>query len=99
VPGTTKPATPMTSFTFTEMARIPAVMVGGRPAPAAASATLDEVSGSFSTTDAMRPRFTTSSTVVYPPETGLPAGHATRRTSLGVSIVPTGRAFEATATW
>jgi hypothetical protein len=51
-------------LTFTEMARMPAVMVGGRPAPASATATLVAVSGSFSTTGATRPRFTTSSTVL-----------------------------------
>ena len=34
VPGTTKPATPTTSLTRTEIARMPGGMVGGRPAPA-----------------------------------------------------------------
>ena len=64
VPGTTNPATPITSFTFTEMARMPAAIVGGRPAPASSTASFVDVSGSFSTTGAIRPRFTTSSTLL-----------------------------------
>ena len=64
MPGTTKPATPITSFTFTEIARMPAVMVGGRPAPASIGASFADVIGSFSTIGAMRPRFVTSSTVL-----------------------------------
>ena len=50
VPGTTNPATPMTSLTLTEIARMPAVMVGGSPAPASRGASFVSVSGSFSTT-------------------------------------------------
>ena len=37
VPGTTNPATPITSSTFTDMARIPGGIEGGRPAPASAA--------------------------------------------------------------
>ena len=46
-PGTAKPATPTTSSTFTEMARMPSVIIGGRPAPAPARASLAAVSGSL----------------------------------------------------
>ncbi len=64
VPGTTKPATPITSLTLTEIARMPVAIVGARPAPASIGASFVAVSGSFSTTAAIRPRFTTSSTLV-----------------------------------
>ena len=40
VPGTTKPATPMTSFTRTEIARIPGGMSDGMPEPAFSPASL-----------------------------------------------------------
>ena len=40
VPGTTKPATPTTSLTLTEMARMPGGIDGGRPAPASSAASL-----------------------------------------------------------
>ena len=62
----------MTSSTFTEIARMPGVMVGGRPAPASIGATLEAVSGSFSSTGAIRPRFDD----VLDPRVG--AGHRTR---------------------
>src|SRR6266545_3769812 len=50
VPGTTKPATPMTSLTLTETARMPSVIDGGNPAPASSGASFDSVSGSLATT-------------------------------------------------
>ncbi len=80
VPGTTNPATPTTSFTLTEMARMPGGIDGGRPAPASSGASLVSVSGSFSPTVVINPRFTTSSTLVKAPGTGLPAGHCTTLT-------------------
>ena len=49
VPGTTKPATPITSLTLTEMARMPCGIVGGRPAPASSGA-------SFAASAARSPR-------------------------------------------
>ena len=63
VPGTTKPATPMTSLTLTEIARMPGGIVGGSPTPASLDATLLPVSGSFSAMAAMTPRSTTCSIV------------------------------------
>ena len=96
VPGTTKPATPITSLTFSEIARIPGGMVGGRPAPAPSFATLESVSGSFSATESMRPRLTTWSTRVYAPGIMLAAGQGMTLTSLGPIIVPTGSACAAT---
>ena len=98
VPGTTKPATPITSFTFTEMARMPAVIVGGSPPPASLAATFVAVIGSFSATGVMTPRSTSSSTVLKPPATGLLAGQATSFTSLALSKVPTASGLFATAT-
>ena len=62
VPGTTKPATPITSLTLTEMARMPAVMVGGRPAPASSGASLSRERLVF-TDWGDQPRLTTSSIV------------------------------------
>ena len=50
VPGTMKPATPMTSLTCTESARMPGGIDGGRPAPASIGASLVSVSGSFACT-------------------------------------------------
>ena len=56
VPGTTKPATPITSSTFTDMARMPGGIDGGKPAPDPSGASLVSVNGSFSPTAATRPR-------------------------------------------
>ena len=91
LPGTTKPATPTTSFTLTERARIPGGMVGGSPAPAPAFASLASVSGSFSARDCTRPRLVTCSMLVNEPGMGLAEGHATSFTSSAVRRSPTGR--------
>ena len=98
VPGTVKPATAITSSTFTEMARMPTGIVGGRPAPAPRGASLLSVIGSFSATGLRRPRPTASSTFANPPATGLLVGQAMRRTSPGPTSAPTGRALAATTT-
>ena len=45
-------ATPITSFTLTDSARIPGGMADGRPAPLLAGASLLSTTGSFSTTAA-----------------------------------------------
>ena len=99
MPGTTNPATPITSFTFTEMARMPGAIVGGRPAPASGGATFADVSGSFSTTEAIRPAIDD----VF--DLGVAAGDRAGRQATppasrrrGVSMVPTGSALAATAT-
>src|SRR4030095_16755503 len=91
VPGTTNPATPITSSTLTDMARMPVGIVGGSPAPASTGASLLSVSGSFSRTVTTRPRFTTASVLDNAPGTGLLDGHATSFTSLSVRRAPVGR--------
>src|SRR5215218_1219123 len=96
VPGTTKPATPITSLTLTDRARIPGGIVGGKPAPAPAGASLDSVNGSFSDTDWTRPRLATCSRVAKEPGMGLAAGHGTTLTSSGFRRLPIGSGFEAT---
>src|SRR5688572_19119706 len=96
VPGTTNPATPTTSSTRTDMARIPGGMVGGRPAPDDRGASLLSVMGSFSTTPATRPRRTTSSNLVNEPGTGLLVGQATSLRSLSWICVPVGSVPTAT---
>ena len=73
-PGPMKPATPTTSSTFTEIARMPAVIIDGRPATDPAAASLAVVMGSFSTTDASSPQSTAASIELTAPLTGLPAG-------------------------
>src|SRR5262249_9176238 len=60
VPGRTYPATPMTSFTRTDTARIPAGMAGGRPEPASFDASLAASTGSFLTRETINPRPMTS---------------------------------------
>ena len=77
VPGTTNPATPTTSLTFTEMARIPGGIEGGSPAPASSAASFALVNGSFSSTALITPRLITSSIVENEPVTGAVAGHCT----------------------
>src|SRR5262249_28740180 len=77
VPGTTNPATPITSLTFSDTARIPSGIDGGRPAPDSSGASLYSVSGSFATTGVIRPRLSTLSIVVKPFSTGLLAGQGT----------------------
>ena len=49
VPGSTYPATPMTSLTRTDTARLPVGMIGGRPLPASFDASLPGRMGSFRT--------------------------------------------------
>ncbi len=73
----TKPATPTTSLVRTEIARMPSGIVGGSPPPAPSGASFDSVSGSFSATSTMAPRFTTASILVNAPGTGLRAGQGT----------------------
>src|SRR5262249_37761137 len=90
VPGTVKPATPMTSLTRTAIARMPGGLVGGSPAPDSGGASLFSVIGSFSTIDAVTPRPTTSSSLEKPPGTGESAGQPTSLTCSLLSIVPTG---------
>ena len=70
MPGITKPATPTTSLVFTEIARMPSGIVGGSPPPEPSGASLDSVSGSFSATSTIAPRFRTSSILVNEPGTG-----------------------------
>ena len=98
VPGTVKPATPMTSLTFTDMARMPGVIVAARPPPAFFGASLFSVIGSFSTSPDVTPRPITSSADPNPPVTGWSAGHGTARTISLVSSMPTGMLWPAT-TW
>ena len=43
MPGTTKPATPITSLTFTDIARMPGGIDGGSPAPASSGASFVSV--------------------------------------------------------
>ena len=57
VPGSRKPATPMTSFTFTDIARMPRGIAGARPDPPVDESLLT-VMGSFSSTAVRRPRLT-----------------------------------------
>ena len=56
---------------------MPSGIVGGSPPPAPSGASLDSVSGSFSATSTMAPRFTTLSILVNEPGTGFRAGHGT----------------------
>ena len=56
VPGTTNPATPMTSLTLTDIARMPGGMVGGSPDRAHRRRACRPVMGSFSSTAVRRPR-------------------------------------------
>ncbi len=97
VPGTTNPATPITSLTFTDIARMPAGMVGGRPPPDAFGASLPSVIGSFSPIVTMAPRSTTASTEVKEPGTGLLDGHPTSFTLSADNSEPTGIGAAATA--
>jgi len=96
VPGTTNPATPITSLTFTGMARMPGVIVGDSPDPASFGASLFSLNGSFSTTLAIRPRFTTSSIFENPPCKGVCSGQSTSLTESRVSSVPSGICAAAT---
>ena len=98
MPGTTKPATPMTSFTFTDMARMPFTMAGVKPAPAALGASLFSVIGSFSATAATSPRSTTSATFSNLPAIGLLLGHPTSLTSSLVKLTPSSSGLAATTT-
>ena len=75
---------------------MPSVIVGGRPAPEPIGASFDSVSGSFSETATITPRFTTLSTSVNEPGTGLAAGHGTSFRSSLVTNVPTLRGCVAT---
>ncbi len=88
VPGTTNPATPMTSLTRTDIARMPRGIAGGRPAPASIEASLFAVMGSFSSTAVSSPRWTTLVMSPTAPVMGLPAGQDTTFTSAAVSSVP-----------
>src|SRR5262245_59205380 len=88
----------MTSSTFTDMARIPGGIEGGRPAPDPIGASLVSVSGSFSATAATRPRSTIGLTSENVPGTGFLAGQATSLTSFSVIRDPVGRLRAATAT-
>ena len=60
VPGRTNPATPMTSSTSTDSARIPSGIVMGSPPPASLSAIFQARRGSFFRTSTTKPRPTTS---------------------------------------
>ena len=78
------------------MARMPSVIVGGRPAPEPTGASFDSVSGSFSETATTMPRFTTLSISVNEPGTGVAAGQATSLRSSLVTSVPTAMGCVAT---
>ena len=79
-----------------ETARIPGGIDGGRPAPDSRGASLLSVSGSFSSTAAIKPRLSTSFVVENAPATGLLDGQATSFTSLSVTREPFGRLLAAT---
>ena len=80
----------MTSFTLTDIARMPGGIADDSPAPPLRAASLLSTTGSFSTTDESRPRFTTSSTLENPPATMLLAGHGTTFRSAAASRTPVG---------
>ena len=75
---------------------MPSVMVGGSPAPEPIGASFDSVSGSFSETETITPRFTALSTSVNEPGTGLADGHGTSFTSSLVTSMPTLKGWVAT---
>src|SRR5580698_2321100 len=89
VPGITKPATPTTSFTATESARIPSGIVAGKPAPDCISASLLSSIGSFSANGVITARFAQSAIRVNIPATGSPDGQGISRRLLASTRVPT----------
>src|SRR5450432_4504995 len=70
VHGITKPATPTTSLTATETARIPSGIVAGSPPPASTGANFLSRIGSFSETEVINARLAQSSILVNIPVTG-----------------------------
>ena len=99
VPGSTKPATPITSSTRTLTARSPSGMVTARPPPAPRGASLASSSSSLAFTGVMSPRPTTRpASRTYPGGTASPC-QSIIRTSACCTIVPSGRSRAATATW
>ena len=98
VPGSMNPATPMTSFTFTDMARIPGGIAGGSPAPAFGPRELALNQGLILDHARKRPRLTTASTFEKPPATILLDGQGASRTSRAVTRTPVGNDRAATTT-
>src|SRR5271170_858222 len=96
VPGITNPATPTTSFTATESARIPSGIVAGSPAPDCVEASLLSRIGSFSATGVISARFAQSSIRVNIPETGSLDGHGISRRLLESTRVPNCSGCDAT---
>src|SRR3989304_1919698 len=80
VPGSTYPATPTTSFTRTDTARMPSGITGGRPEPASFDASFALRIGSFFTTLTIRPRPRVSAGAFKGPGGGwAPGGGADRQ--------------------
>ena len=99
VPGVTNPATPTTSSTRTETARIPSGITAGRPAPASFGASLAARIGSFSTTAVIKAWSTQSSTRLNDPANAVPAGQAISRKSSARRRDPSDRGAAATTIW
>jgi hypothetical protein len=96
--GSTYPATPITSSTRTETARMPSGIIGGSPAPASFEASLVGSSGSFFTIGEITPRPMSSSVVVKAPSGACPSGNCAMRRSSAFSAAPSGRSEAATTT-
>src|ERR1019366_8423540 len=97
VPGTTKPATPTTSFTRTATARIPGGIIVAIPSPAPLGARRDAIIGSLAKMAVMTPRPRQSLTWVVAP-TGTDPGQSDTLTSSSFNTVPTSRSLVARAT-
>src|SRR5450631_2614365 len=96
VPGVTNPATPTTSFTATESARIPCGITAGNPAPDSLGASLLSRISSLAATSAINARLAQSSIRVNIPATGSPAGQGIRRRLLASTGVPRASGLAAT---
>src|SRR5579884_236400 len=104
VPGWTNPATPITSLTATETARMPSGITAGRPAPASRGASFDSSTGSFAYSGVITARPSTSSIRVNIPGSGWSPGQGISFTLRASSRAPRGSACAATticsgATW
>src|ERR1035437_8241147 len=97
MPGTTKPATPTTSLTFTATARIPGGIIAAMPPPAPLGARRDAMIGSLAKMAVMTPRPMMSLIWLVAP-TGMDPGQSATLTSSSFNTVPTSRSLVASAT-
>src|SRR5215472_14269144 len=99
VPGTTKPATETTSLTLTETARMPWVIIAGKPAPSSAPAILVLSTTSFACMGSTTPRPITWDKAWNAPWGRAATAMGITRTSASVINWPTFRSLAAMTTW